>query len=281
MPEAIPAPVVLAAADFDRFREFFYHKTGIDFEPSRRYFVDRRLLDRMQQLSVDSFRDYFILLREGDELEHLINAMTVNESYFFREDYQFRSLVDSMLPELLADGRRTPIRIWSLPCASGEEPYSIALYLMNYWPGLAEHDIELLASDIDTRVLATARQGIYSARAVQALPKDLRNRHFSVDAEGRYTLHQDVRDCVAFSRVNIVDTTDVAAMGPVDIIFCRNLLIYFGEASRRIAAAGMYEAMRPGGFLCLGHSESMSRISALFKVRKFPDAIVYQKGDSR
>lgn len=272
-----PLPIELSGADFERFSDFFYRKTGIEFDASRRYFVDRRLAERMAALGLASFHDYFMLLRQGDELERLINAMTVNESFFFREAYQFRCLVDALLPELLAGGRGGPIRIWSLPCASGEEPYSLALYLMANWPGLAEHDVEILASDIDTRALAAAREGVYSARAVQYLPPELLAGHFQPAGADRYLLSPEVRDCVAFSRVNIVDSAQVAAMGPVDVVFCRNLLIYFGELSRRLAAVNLFDTMRPGGFLCLGHSESMSRISSLFQVRRFPDAIVYQK----
>ncbi|WP_159674663.1 protein-glutamate O-methyltransferase CheR [Andreprevotia sp. IGB-42] len=270
--------ITLSDADFERFRDYFYRKTGIDFDLSRRYFVDRRLIERIAALGLDSFRDYFMQLRNGNEIEHLINIMTVNESYFFREEYQFRCLVQSMLPELLARKNGAPIRIWSMPCASGEEPFSLALYLMTHWPALETHDVELLASDIDTQALAAAREGIFSERAVKQLPAALRQRYFEPFGEERYRLDADVRDCVAFSHVNIVDAAQVAAIGAIDVVFCRNLLIYFDDVSRRLAAANLFDSLNPGGFICLGHSESMSRISSLFNVRKFPDAIVYQKG---
>ena len=263
------------------FREMFYRKTGIFFDDARRYFVDRRLVACIAQSGHASFRAWYDQLRLGHNglMEALINAMTVNETWFYREDYQFRALSKEMLPDILS--RKTPgspLRIWSIPCASGEEPYSIALWLMENWPDLANVDIEILASDIDTGMLRAAAEGVYTARAVHALPDEVRARYFATaDAHGNYVLDQDVRDCVKFMPVNITDDAAVRQIGQVDVVFCRNLLIYFDDVSRRIAADNLFAVLAPGGYICLGHSESMSRISPLFKARKFADAIVYQK----
>ncbi len=270
--------IVISDTDFERFRDYFYRKTGIDFESSRRYFVDRRLIERISALGLDSFRDYLMQLHDGRELEHLINIMTVNESYFFREEYQFRCLVQSLLPEILQRRRGKTIRIWSMPCASGEEPYSLALYLTHFWPDLANYDVEILASDIDTGALTAARRGIYSPRSLKLLPPTLQERYFEPIGNEQYVLDDDIRESVAFSHINIMEATQMATMPPVDVVFCRNLLIYFDEVSRRVAAAHLYQQLVPGGFICLGHSESMSRISSLFNVRRFDDAIVYQRG---
>lgn len=267
--------------DFRKFRDFFYRKTGIHFDDSKRYFVDKRIAERMAATASDCFRDYFMLLRyEADaaEMQALVNVMTVNETYFMREDYQFRCMTTGLLPELVQTnpvGRR--LRIWSMPSSSGEEPYSIAIHLLENWPGLDEHDIEIIASDIDTRMLDQAHAGIYSRRAVQHLSREQLERYFHRRAGGDYEICQSLRESVRFTRVNLNDARDTINYKDFDIIFCRNLLIYFDDASRASAAQTIFKALRPGGFICLGHSESMARMSTLFRVRRFSDAIVYQR----
>jgi len=271
---------LISEDDFLKFQEFFYRKTGIQFENSKRYFVDKRLVERIEATGSASFRSYFTMLRfqaTGEELQLLTNLMTVNETYFFREEYQFQCLVDSMLPELTARrAKGLPIRIWSIPSSSGEEAYSIAIYLLEFWKGLAEWDIEIISSDIDTKILTAARQGLYSARSIQHLPARILKRYFTRTGDG-YQASMDLREAVEFTRVNLSEPTDTRSYRDFDIVFCRNLLIYFDELSRKTAAETFFDAMRPGGFLCLGHSESMSRISSIYKIRKFPEAIVYQK----
>lgn len=269
--------------DFLRFRDYFYRKTGIYFEESKRYFVDKRLQERAEAKACPDFRSYFNVLRfdRDNELQAVINLMTVNETYFFRESYQLDCLVNSMMNEVAwqkRPGQR--IRIWSLPCSTGEEPYSIALSLLERWKGLEDWDVEILASDIDTQVLNRCREGIYDQRSLMHMPDDWLKKYFKPALTGRnnsYQLSQDIRESVGFSRVNLYSASEVAALGKMDVIFCRNLLIYFDDLSRRQAAERLYDALNPGGFICLGHSESMSRISPLFKVRKFPGALVYQK----
>jgi len=279
------ADILISDEDFQKFREFFYRKTGIRFDDAKRYFVDKRLVERIEANGLDGFRSYFTLLRfqaSGAELQALTNLMTVNETYFFREEYQFKCLVDSLLPELVQRKKPgTALRIWSIPSSSGEEPYSIALYLTEFWPGIAQWDVELISSDIDTDILKKARQGKYSARSVQNLSSRLLQRHFTKTADGEYQIADDLRQAVEFTRVNLNEPADTRPYRGFDVIFCRNLLIYFDDLSRAKAAEVFYDALNPGGFICLGHSESMSRISSLFRVRKFPEAIVYQKPESR
>jgi len=266
--------------DFEKFREFFYRKTGISFDPGKRYFVDKRLAERVEVTGSGDFRSYFNMLRfqsSGEELQQLTNLMTVNETYFLREDYQFECLVDSMLPEICS--RKTdakPIRIWCIPSSSGEEPYSIAMYLMERWAGLERWDLEIISSDIDTGILQKARAGRYSARSVQHVPAKWLAKHF-VRIGDEYQISEDLRSSVNFTRVTLAEPADTRSYRNLDVIFCRNLLIYFDDASRTSAAETFYEALKPGGYICMGHSESMSRISPLFNMRKFPEAIVSQK----
>ena len=271
--------------EFERFQDFFYRKTGIVFGDAKRYFVDRRLHERIAATGHETPAAYLLFLKyddtRGQELQHLINAMTVNETYFYREEYQFSCLVKSILPELVAarvPREKRPLRLWSLPCSTGEEPYSLAIYMLENWPDVDRHDVEIVASDIDTRVLTRARAGLYDDRSVQYLSAAVRARYFSTAGAGQWQIIDDLRSSVEFQPINLNDRRDMRHhTNAFDVIFCRNLLIYFDDLSRRQAAEAMFDALRPGGFVCLGHSESMSRISSLFTVRKFPDAIVYQK----
>jgi chemotaxis protein methyltransferase CheR len=279
--DAVTAAPTITEADFKKFTEYFYRKTGIHFDDSKRYFVDKRLVDRIGATGAADFRAYFVGLRfetDGRELQNLINSMTVNETYFFRESYQFDCLVNHLLDEVVASKRKGDrVRIWSIPSSTGEEPYSIAIYLLERWARIDDFEIEILSSDIDSKVLQAAHDGIYSTRSVAQLPKSYLNKYFTPCANGDWRISRDLVESVEFSRINLTEAGDTRRFRNIDVIFCRNLLIYFDDLSRRVAAEAMYDALNPGGFICLGHSESMSRISSLFRVRRFPDALVHQK----
>jgi chemotaxis protein methyltransferase CheR len=185
--------------------------------------------------------------------------------------------VNSILPELVArKSGAGPLRIWVLPSSSGEEPYSIAICLLERWAGIHQHDVEIISSDIDTQILGQARRGLYSDRSVSQLPQAYRQKYFTSTPEG-HQICEELRSAVEFTRVNLAESADTRPYRNFDVVFCRNLLIYFDDLSRKAAAETFYDALNPGGFICLGHSESMSRISSLYRVRKFPEAIVYQK----
>lgn len=273
-----PSPVT--DADFARLCEFLYRRTGMLFTPAKRYFVDRRLAERMQATASRSFAVYLARLRSdtGGEVENLINAFTINETYFYREDHQLRCLTASLLPELVSGKPPgSTVRIWSMPCSTGEEPYSVAMWLLENWPEVDRYDVEIVGSDIDTRALKAAERGIYGRRALMRLSPELVARYFvQLDAD-RWQILEDLRGSVRFAPANLVKLDETRRFGQFDVIFCRNVLIYFDEASRRLAAENLYENLAPGGFICLGHTESMSRISPLFEVRRFADAIVYQR----
>jgi chemotaxis protein methyltransferase CheR len=283
--DARPPATAISDDEFQRFQDLFYRKTGIIFGAAKRYFVDRRLEERIAATGTGSMAAYLAHLRHdhraGEELQLLINTMTVNETYFYREVYQFRCLISALLPEIVAHRTprdRRPLSLWSLPCATGEEPYSIAIQLLENWPDADRHDIEIVASDIDTAVLARARAGLYDDRSVQYLPAAVKARYFRPAPGGDWQIIDALRASVDFVAVNLADRDAMRRYrGAFDVIFCRNLLIYFDDVSRRQATDCLFDALRPGGFVCLGHSESMSRFSELFTVRKFPDGTVYQK----
>jgi chemotaxis protein methyltransferase CheR len=268
-------------AEYEALCEFLRERTGLSFGENKRYYVERRVVDRMAAVGVRGFGDYLDLLRfqaSGEELQLLVNQMTVNETYFFREKYQFDCLVNSALDEVVRT--RKPgdrIRVWSAGCSTGEEPYSIAIMLLEFWKRVDDFEIELHASDIDSRALARAREGIYEERSLQFLPPPLVSKYFTAVAPGRWRIIEDLRGSIDFSHINLMDPEQVRRFRDVDVIFCRNMLIYFDDLGRREVAAGFYDALAPGGFVFLGHSESMSRMSSLYTPRRFPEAIVYQK----
>ena len=266
--------------EFQRLCDFLYRRTGMLFGEAKRYYVERRITERMGATGATSFASYFARLR-GDvrgEIEQFVNAFTVNETYFYREDHQLQCLTSDLLRERLAvKPRGEAVRIWSVPCSTGEEPYSIAIWLLENWPQVDSHDIEIVGSDIDTGVLESARAGVYGKRALMRLSPELIERYFEQIDDERWRVLEDLRDSVRFSAVNLVESAQTRPNGRFDVIFCRNVLIYFDDASRRIAAENLYENLAPGGFICLGHSESMSRISPLFEVCRYADAIVYQR----
>jgi len=275
-----PGAVHVTHEDVRRLCDFLYRRTGMLFGDSKRYFIDRRLAERIAVTGSGSFQSYFAMLRSDaeHEIEHLINAFTVNETYFNREEHQLRCMTSNLLPNILKTKRPgESIRIWSVPCATGEEPYSIAIWLMENWREVDSFNIEIVGSDIDTRVLDAAAEGLYGERALMRLPKELIGRYFASVAPDKYRIDPGLRESIQFTRVNLIDTPDMTTYRGFDIIFCRNVLIYFDDASRRVAAENLYDCLLPGGYICLGHSETMSRISPLFRVCRFSDAIVYQR----
>lgn len=250
------------------------------FSEAKRYYVERRVVERMSATGSGSFASYFARLRTDaqGEIEQFVNAFTVNETYFYREDHQLKCLTTDLLTERVRHKKRgDPIRIWSAPCSTGEEPYSVAMWLLENWPLVDEYEIEIIGSDIDTAVLEAARAGIFGKRALMRLTPYLIEKYFARLGEDNWQILDDLRTSVQFSQANIVELEETRPYGQFDVIFCRNVLIYFDDASRRMAAENLFENLLPGGFICLGHTESMSRISPLFEARRFADAIVYQR----
>ncbi|TNC46228.1 protein-glutamate O-methyltransferase CheR [Rubellimicrobium rubrum] len=281
---AAASPRAATEEEFLKLCDFLYRHTGLALTPAKRYYVDRRLAERMEATGAGSFGSYFATLRAdvGGEMELLVNSLTVNETYFYREDHQLRCLTSSLLDPVARRKRRgEPIRIWSVPCSTGEEPYSIAIWLLENWPAVDEFEIEILGSDIDTRALAAARDGSYGKRALSRLSPDLVGKYFDPAGEERWQIIEGLRNSIQLTQANLVDGAEMARHGRFDVVFCRNVLIYFDDASRRIAAGNLYDALLPGGYICLGHAESMSRISSLFEVVRTEEAIVYRRPEEK
>ncbi|MDB5415410.1 MAG: methyltransferase, CheR-type [Rubritepida sp.] len=273
---------LLTSADLDRLSTFIYRQTGMLFGESKRYYIERRLADRYTATGCPNFAAYFGWLRaDAEECETLINAFTVNETYFYREEHQLSCLSRSLLPDLIATRRPgDKIRIWSVPCSTGEEAYSIAIWLLENWRLVDAYNIEIVGSDIDTRVLEAAREGDYGERALSRLAPPLVDAYFEPQERHRRRIIGDLKESVTFTQANLVDGPSLATQGTFDVIFCRNVLIYFDDESRLVAAGNLYDRLAPGGYICLGHTESMSRISDRFTLRRFEDAIVFQRPEN-
>jgi chemotaxis protein methyltransferase CheR len=270
---------VLTADELRRFCEFLYARTGMQFGETKRYYIERRLIDRLVATNALSFANYLLLLRSDPvETAAIINSFTVNETYFYREEHQLRCLSQDILPEVIKSrGPGDKVRIWSQPCSTGEEAYSIALWLLENWRLVDAYNIEIIGSDIDGDALVSAREGTYGDRALSRLPQPVIDAYFEPPKRGKQQIIDDLRESVSFSAGNLIDRGSMRDHGVFDVIFCRNVLIYFDDDSRSRAVAHLYDSLAPGGFICLGHTESMSRISDRFLVRRFPDAIVYQR----
>lgn len=269
---------VLTGEALEQICQLIYRRSGMTFGEKKRYYIERRVADRMKAVGARTFTAYFAIARsDAAEAEALVNAFTVNETYFYREEHQFRCLTTSILPEIAR--RRRPgdrIRIWSNPCSTGEEAYSVALWLLENWSLVDAYNVEIVGSDIDSRALELALEGDYGPRALSKLPEAVTAGYFEPARNQRRRIIQDLKESVLFTPVNLVDTASMAAQGRFDVIFCRNVLIYFDEVSRRTAIQNLSNALVPGGFLCLGHTEGLSRMSGRFVLKRFPDAVVYQ-----
>lgn len=273
---------LLSSDNFAKIGEFIYRKSGIYLEEAKHFdklakFIDKRAKD----LNVDSFRKYFFKLRfedkEGSEFQELMNGITVNETYFFREKEQFEVLANTILPELnkkMLSGK--PLRILSSPCSTGEEPYSIILHILEEGTVVEQRDIEVIGIDIDSTVIAKAKSSKFTERSVHAIPKSILNRWFKKKALG-YELSEDLHGTVDFKVVNVFDKAQMRALGKFDVIFSRNMLIYFDDASRKEVAMTFYDMLNPGGYVLLGHAEYMSRIVSVFNAKKIDSTLIYQK----
>ncbi|PPQ25867.1 chemotaxis protein [Rhodoblastus sphagnicola] len=218
--------------------------------------VYSRLIKRLRALNLESFSDYCALLREEDngERQEMLSALTTNVTRFFRERHHFDHLEHSVLPPLLARARRGErARLWSAACSSGEEPYSIALTALHLDPRVADLDIKVLATDIDPRMIAHGREGLYpEAALVEDVPPQALQRYFAKEGAGRRA-GADLRRMIAFRRLNLNAAWPMR--GPFDAIFCRNVAIYFDDATQRALWAKFAAMLAPGGWLYIGHSE--------------------------
>jgi chemotaxis protein methyltransferase CheR len=274
--------MILTPELYGRYIDLIYKKTGLWFEPSKRYFVDKRIEERIEGLGLESFKEYYQLLKFSNddlEMQKLINRLTVNETYFFRDFPQLQSFAEGVLPEVVKikenEGNKK-IRFWSAGCSTGEEPYTMAIIFLEMLPNPEEWTIEILATDINTQVLNAARKGGYSSRSVKDVPPEYLERYF-VERLDTYYIKKKIKDMVQFKTLNLVDGQAMLEQDQLDFIFCRNVLIYFNPESRAKVVNCFYHSLKSRGVIYLGHSESISRITNLFKIKRIGGNTVYCK----
>jgi len=265
---------------FRMLRDAIYRRSGIYFSESSKYLLQKRLSPRAREMNFDTFQQYYYFLqydaRADQEFDYIFDLVTTNETYFFREPAQLAAFSEEIVPELLARKQSRKIRIWSAGCSSGEEPYTIAMLLSE--GGLWEQaSFEIFASDINQQVLARARKGVYRETSFRATPDAMRQKYFTQETESSWRIHDSVRNRVSFGRLNLYDNARVSLLGHLDVIFCRNVIIYFDDASKRIVIRNFYDRLVEGGFLLLGHSESLISLSTEFRLRHLQHDMVYQR----
>jgi len=272
--------MILSDELFNKFIKLIYKKTGIYYEYNKKYYVEKRIEKCAEQLAVDNLHDYYMMLKFSDdtaEFDRLINELTVNETYFFRDFPQLRNFAEDVLPIVVREkGSRKKLKIWSAACSSGEEPYTLSIILQEMLENPEEWDIDILASDINTEVLKCARVGLYESRAVRDVPPEYLKKYFTC-RQDKYRINMNARKYVTFKRINLMDENEMSSIVGCDFIFCRNCLIYFNDESRKKVLSSFYESLNPGGFIFLGYSESVGRFSSAFEVQRIGDTIVYSK----
>ena len=275
----------LKPSEFSLFRDYIHKRSGIYLDDYKTNALQITLDALMRQRDIESYADYYRVLEdkeEGEEeIKRLLDLVTVNETCFFRNPAQFEALRKVVLPDLVkkkeAAGDRS-LRIWSAGCSTGEEPYSIAIALLEALPNPDKWRIDILATDVSRQVLASAQKGEYNNRSLRETPQHYLRRYFTKDANDAYHIDQRVMDMVGFSYHNLViEAYPMLILGGWDIIFCRNVTIYFQLESTRKVIADFYKALHDGGYLFIGHAESLYKINDDFIPMHIGSAYVYKK----
>ena len=267
---------------FRLLRDFIHDYCGIFFDNGSKFLLERRLNHRLEQHQLKSFEEYYHYLRydrkREEEIVILVDNLTTNETYFFREGAQLKAFSEEILPELRAkNAARKSLRIWSAGCSTGEEPYTIAILLLESGDWWRDWQVEIMGSDINQRVLHTARKGVYKKGSHRVTTPEMLAKYFVEEGKGDYRIIDPVRRLVSFSYVNLLDPFKTSLIRDLDIIFCRNVIIYFDRDAKKKVIESFYEKLREGGHLLLGHSESLINISTAFTLRTLKNDMVYQK----
>ena len=274
----LPGPNAMTPEEHLLLNEVIERQFGLSFAPAKREFLESRLRPRLQSLHLRRFIDYYLLLQVDldGEVEHLARLVTNNETYFFRETYQFEGLFGGGLGELRRAGwSGGELRLLCAGCSSGEEPYTLNIYARQASQGGLRWRID--AFDIDVDRLKMARDAIYGVGSLRSTDEEQRAQYFSGFANDRWQLRRAQREGVQFSFGNILDLESFRKGGPYDVIFCRNVLIYFSEGAFQNAIANFALALRKGGLLFLGHSESLIGRSDRFETVRLEQCIAYRK----
>lgn len=270
--------------EFTQLQEFIYTQSGIFIADTRKYLVENRLSNRLRELNLKSFNEYYYYLRfdknKTEELQKLFNVITTNETSFYRNPPQLKVFQEVVVPQELekirASGQRK-LRIWSAGCSTGEEPYTLAIILKEVLGSqLSQWDIKITANDLSEDVLRAAQRGIYSEYALRTTPPEIVERHFTKEGA---TFHIDptLKRMVSFGSINLSNKTMLKRVERSHIVFCRNVIIYFDEEMKRQVIESFYDNLLPGACMLIGHSESLHNLSRAFTPEHYPGTIVYRK----
>lgn len=257
--------------EFNEISQIMYKKTGVLLRPTKKPLVVSRLRKRLAELNYDGFQKYIRLLESANdsELEYFINAITTNETFFFRHSMQFNFLYEQMLPELISNGKKH-VQVWSAASSTGEEPYSLAITLNEFFKDKAGKDFTIFASDVNTTVLSQAQKGHFGSRSLKEVPPSLKSRYFKVSAEEQrsqsiYTVTDDLKRKIKFFQHNLKHNSDKK---DIDIIFLRNVLIYFDKDTKQQVVSLLEKTLKPNGYFAISLSENLNDISTSLKLIK-------------
>lgn len=270
--------IPLLDTTFQDFRDYIYEHSGIYIADTKKYLIENRLASILQAKKLNSFEEYLKIVKfctNGNELARLFDAVTTNETYFFREIEQLNVFNEDLLPNILKQKKgMNPVKIWSAACSSGEEPYSIAMMLLE--KKLSDTLYEIHASDICESALSSAKNGLYSSYSIRNIPQQYLLKYFSKNDQ-LFNLNTSVRKSVKFKKLNLINEKDVKSIQGMDIIFCRNVLIYFDTKAKQKVVSHLYNALNPGGYLIIGSSESLHSVTRAFRPSVIKKVIIYQK----
>jgi len=253
---------------------------GLHYDDAAQVSFERRLGERVHALGLPSFAEYYKFLRFSnhgtEEFEEMLERLVTRETYFFRQDYQLRCFEEEVLPKLAARTAHQPrLWIWSAGCSTGEEVYTLAILVLR--SGLfANAEVRIVGSDLSRQNVAVARHGVYREHAFRATPPELRRAYFEEAGSG-WRVREEVRRLCHFGQLNLLDARRTAIVGRVDAVFCRNVLIYFDERSRRRVIENLYARLVPGGYLFLGHSESLVNMTTAFELVHLSEDLAYRR----
>ncbi|RMH05901.1 MAG: protein-glutamate O-methyltransferase CheR [Nitrospirae bacterium] len=276
--------IVMSQETFNRLRELIYTRSGLEFPESKKYLLESRLRSRLAAVHCRTFEEYYHFLRfdpqREQEFTELFNCITTNETFFFRDMAQLDCFRHMILPQIIKEREKTKsLRIWSAGCSSGEEPYTLAMIIMEEFPALTGWDVRILGTDISEHMLQAAERGVYGPYAVRHIPPRYLRKYFT-GSEGQYTIDPMLRRLVKFSVLNLFDSMRMRTIREIDIIFCRNVLIYFDQEARKRIVTDFYHALRDPGVFVIGFSESLNGINRLFRPMPWNKTIVYYKASA-
>lgn len=277
--------IELHDSEFVSLRDFIFEKTGIYIRDNKKYLLKNRLINRIKELNLNSFEEYYYFLKydphKKEELNHLFAVISTNETSFFRNYPQIEIFRKNIVPEILdkkRKNRQNKLRIWCAGCSTGEEPYTLIMILNEILSSeIGKWNIKISANDLSSHVIKSAERGIYTSYTLRNTPAHYLDKYFTKEKDGIYKIDEGLKKYIYFSTLNLNEPSQTNQMEASDIIFCRNVIIYFNDEMKKKVVNAFYDNLHPGGYLFIGHSESLHNISRALKPCYYPGTIVYKK----